>query len=343
MIFTNDVAAEIERLTARSETPVPFVVTDSNVAAAVMPRLGLDYPFVAIEPGDVNKNLDVARKVWEAMEEAGVTRRSTVINIGGGVVTDLGGFCAATFKRGVRFINVPTTLLSAVDAAYGGKTGVNFNGLKNEIGCFANPDEVIVSSCFFDTLSPVEILSGWGEMLKHALLDGVESTVATFEADPFGIDPTGMLDLLRANVAVKERIVALDPRENGLRKVLNLGHTAGHAIEELRLKKGSPVAHGVAVAWGLVVAAVLSKMKRGLESRWLQLIARRVRELYGSPGVICDDYAALLSMMSRDKKNRRVGEVAFTLLDSPGQPVYNIEVGEDEIRTALDISRDFLD
>lgn len=342
MIFTNRVRDELRALVGRSGA-APFVVTDRNVAQIVIPRLDLDCRSVVIEPGDINKTLDTARTIWTAMEEARLTRHSLVLNIGGGVVSDIGGFCAATFKRGVRFCNVPTTLLCAVDAALGGKTGVNFNGLKNEIGCFAPADDIVVSACFFATLPRVEILSGWGEMLKHSLLDSVASTAEMFAADPFGVGADEMLGLLQSSIAVKERIVALDPREAGVRKVLNLGHTAGHAIEALRMAGGKPVAHGFAVAWGLVVAAVLSKMVRGLESRWLQLVASRVRELYGSPSLTCEDYDELLAIMHRDKKNRDAGAVAFTLLDAPGRPVYDQVVADSEIRAALDISRDFLD
>jgi len=343
MVFVNDVADTVRRIVDGSATPSPFIVTDRNVERDVMPLLGLDYPRVVIEPGDAAKTLDAARTVWDAMEECRLTRRSLVVNIGGGVVTDLGGFCAATFKRGVDFINVPTTLLGAVDAAFGGKTGINYRGLKNEIGCFAPAREVVVSTCFFATLPEHELLSGWAEMIKHSLLDSPAAAAAVLQADPRELDAGSLLALLRDNIVVKERIVASDPRERGPRKALNLGHTAGHAIEELKMERESGVPHGFAVAWGLVAACVVSRIKCALESGWLHAVAGRVRELYGSPGVACSDYPRLLELMHSDKKNASASEVAFTLLRAPGDAKVNVPVSDSDITAAIDITRDLLD
>lgn len=343
MVFTNDVKAALEEVVADTKPASTFIITDTNVERCVLPRLGLGYPCVAIDQGEDSKTLATACRVWDFMEHTGQTRNSLAIMIGGGMVTDLGGFCAATFKRGMPFVNVPTTLLGAVDAAFGGKTAINYGGLKNEIGCFAPAREVVVSACFFDTLPGRELLSGWAEMLKHSLLDGRREAVSMFEANPSALTDDELLPLLRRSLGVKERIVAADPTEKGLRKVLNLGHTAGHAFEELALRKGRGVPHGFAVARGLVVAAVLSRLKSGLDSKWVDMVARRVRALYGSPGVTCDDYPALLELMHADKKNTGGLTVSFTLLEEPGAPLYDVAVTDAEIATALDISRDLLD
>lgn len=330
--------------------PRLFVVADDNTARLCLPLLAADSPAVAsapllaVRPGDDAKTLDAAAGLWQQLTDAGATRRSAILNLGGGVVSDLGGFAAATFKRGMQYINVPTTLLGAVDAAVGGKTAVNFAGLKNQVGVFAPPAATFISTCFFATLPREELLSGYAEMLKHALLSGEDATGDILACDiaAAAASPAGLLELLRASVTTKERIVAADPTEQGLRKTLNLGHTAGHAIEELALEKGSPVPHGYAVAWGLVVALVLSHTERAMSTARLYDVAARVRELYGAPSVDCDDYPRLLALMAHDKKNASPEAITFTLLDAPGHPCIDCTVAAPAIIAALDIARDLL-
>ncbi|MDE6557073.1 MAG: 3-dehydroquinate synthase, partial [Duncaniella sp.] len=209
IIFTNDITPILVSLAAEMTPSSVFVVTDANVAAKVLPSLGLpsEWEVIAVPPGDTNKDLDSLALIWRSLTSGGATRKSLVVNIGGGVVTDMGGFAAATFKRGVRFINVPTTLLSAVDAAVGGKTGINFEGYKNEIGVFANADAVVISTVTFSTLPPVEILSGYAEMIKHSLLEDRESFGRLLAFDISEADADRLLHLLEESVRVKERIV----------------------------------------------------------------------------------------------------------------------------------------
>ena len=294
-----------------------------------------------LQPGDAHKELAAVAAVWQQLSDGGATRSSVVINLGGGVVTDLGGFAAATFKRGVRFINVPTTLLGAVDAAVGGKTGFNFNGLKNEIGAFREAECVIISSSLFATLPRVELLSGYAEMLKHALLKSSDCIGQILQYDIDAGSHEALLPLLRESVEVKRAIVAQDPLESGLRRALNLGHTAGHAFESLALHRGEPVPHGYAVAWGLVVELVISHVLYGFPSTDLYGIARFIYEHYGNCRLTCDDYPFLLHAMRHDKKSRD-GELNFTLLRRPGDVAIDSVVDEENVKNALDIFRDMM-
>ena len=339
IIYTNNVQDALERLLASMRPASVHIVTDANVPP-VTRHLLPDIPRIIIPSGDTSKTLATAADVWQSLVDSGATRRSLVINIGGGVVTDLGAFCAATFKRGIPFINVPTTLLGAVDAAVGGKTGVNFHSLKNEIGVFRQAEAVVISTCFFSTLPDRELLSGYAELIKHGLLDSPQLFADTLAIHPSGL--SDLLPLLRRSIEVKQAIVQADPTEQGIRRALNLGHTAGHAFETHAMLAGRPVPHGYAVAWGLVVSLVLSRMLLGLGSDTLQLLSHRVRDLYGAPSISCDDYPDLLSLMSHDKKNDTPSHINFTLLESPGHPVTGHIVDHDSLCAALDIFRDLM-
>ena len=339
LIFTNDVQAAIERLTASSDHNVTVWIADVNTA-----RLLPTPPqhLIAIPDGDGNKTLTTVTRVWDEMERMGATRHSLVINLGGGMVTDLGGFAAATFKRGVRFINVPTTLLSAVDAAVGGKTGINYHELKNEIGTFAPASDVIISTRFFDTLPIEEMKSGFAEVIKHAMLSDRDEFLRLLDHDfTIPINHDDLLERLRRSVQVKVDIVASDPNEQGERKALNLGHTVGHAFESLAMKRGKPVPHGYAVAWGLVTEAVLSHIKLKFPSEDVHRLGHFVRDNYRDFPFTCDDYDELLDLMRHDKKSRD-GEITCTLLTTIGDYRIDQTVTPDDVTAALDILRDLL-
>lgn len=348
LIFTNLVGQAIDGLVADTAAPSTFVIVDVNTARYVLPVLTeqskavQNAHVITIKAGDMNKNLDSLQTVWKALHDAGATRSDVIINVGGGVVTDLGGFAGATFKRGMRVINVPTTLLGAVDAAVGGKTGINFNGYKNEIGAFVEPLASVVSTGFFNTLSQQELLSGYAEMLKHALLESKEEldTLLGYSVVYPIFDSDKLLELLRRSVAVKQRIVDLDFTDRGARRALNLGHTIGHAFESLGLKRQSPVPHGYAVAWGCVVALVLSHLRLNFPSDTLHTFAQYVKTNYGAFDFDCDDYPQLIEYMKQDKKNESADHIRFTLLSDVGKPETNVEVSPDEIKNALDIYRD---
>ncbi len=339
LIFTNDVEEAIERLTATGDHNLTVWIADVNTARLIDPA---PLHLITIPDGDDAKTLETVTRVWDEMEHMGVTRHSLVINLGGGMVTDLGGFAAATFKRGVRFINVPTTLLGAVDAAVGGKTGFNYNGLKNEIGAFAPANDVIISTCFFDTLPVQEMKSGFAEVLKHAMLSDRSEFLRLLDHDfNAPIDHDDLLERLRRSVQVKVDIVARDPNEQGERKALNLGHTVGHAFESLAIKRGTPVPHGYAVAWGLVTEAVLSHLLLRFSSEDVHMLGNFVRDNYRDFPFTCDDYDELLELMRHDKKSCN-GEITCTLLSAIGDYRINQTVTPDDVTAALDILRDHL-
>lgn len=324
------------------------IVTDENVDREVLPVFAasktlLNANKVVIPPGEDHKNLESVTNIWNALEDAGATRKSVVVNIGGGLVTDIGGFAAATFKRGLRFINVPTTLLGAVDAATGGKTGINFNGLKNEIGAFHLPEGVIISAIPLSTLSHNEKISGYAEMLKTALIADADLYRSLIDVDEVIADPDRLENAMKRCVEIKEDVVAQDPTEKGLRKILNFGHTAGHAFESLAISRREPLAHGVAVAHGMLVELILSHLLKGLESAEIHRYANEIlKHVYPRAKVTCEDTALLIELMAHDKKNASAGKPNFTLLRSPGVPEIDCLPSNEEIRTALDIYLDMM-
>ncbi|MDE6175182.1 MAG: 3-dehydroquinate synthase [Duncaniella sp.] len=343
IVCTNDVAQAITAFVSEMNPASVHIITDSNVKEAVLPGLSLDYPVITVSPGDENKNLESLSLIWSSLISQGATRKSLIINIGGGVVTDMGGFAAATFKRGVRFINVPTTLLSAVDAAVGGKSVINFDGLKNEIGAFAPADAVVISTVLFESLPKTELLSGYAEMLKHGLLSSADNYTSLLNFDILDADLTRLLPLLENSVRVKEKIVTEDPCEKGIRRALNLGHTAGHAFEALAMHKGRPIPHGHAVAFGILVEMIISHTQEGFPSAQLYRYASYLKEQgYGSPEISCNDYDALIAYMRHDKKNDTPSQINFTLLSAPGVPLIDRTASEKDILAAFDIFRDLI-
>lgn len=348
--YTNSVGAAVDSITRRMAPSSVFVIADSNTAAFVLPKLAEQSQIVrtstqiCIPAGDASKNVETLQRVWHALSLARASRHALIINVGGGVVSDLGGFAAATYKRGIPCINVPTTLLGAVDAAVGGKTGINFDGYKNQVGAFYPATDVIVSSVFFGTLSKSEKLSGYAEMLKHGLLDSDEavSRLMAYDIIATDHDPDELLELLRQSVAVKENIVKQDPTEQGIRKALNLGHTIGHAFEEMALRRHDPIPHGYAVAQGLVVECVLSSMLQGFDSTLLHTLSQYIRNTYGIFTITCDDYPALIELMRQDKKNLNADAINFTLLRDPGDIVTDATIDPETIESALDIYRDLM-
>lgn len=350
LLFGNDTGRLLDHLLDDMHPASVHVLVDENTDTAVWPIMKKESLWIQdIEPiiipsGDDNKTLATAQIVWDALVAANATRHSVLVNVGGGMVTDLGGFVAATYRRGMLCINMPTTILGAVDAAVGGKTAVNYDGLKNLVGVFAMPYAVICSSRFFATLPESELKSGYAEMLKHALLKGDTDFARLLQLCPEELvrEPDQMLAILEDSVKVKTDIVAQDPEENGVRKALNLGHTAGHAFEELAMKQGPPIPHGYAVAYGLVVACALSVMSIRLDSNVLYALARYVSDNYGAPNITCKDYPALIELMHHDKKNVSADAVLFTLLAAPGKFAIDCVMTDKEIGNAMDVMRDLL-
>ena len=359
-----------------------FILTDETTKALCLPVVEgfgclKGAQIITIGATDTHKTLDSLSHVWEALGEGGATRHSLLINLGGGMVTDLGGFAASTFKRGINYINIPTTLLSMVDASVGGKTGINFRGLKNEIGVFNNAATVILDTQFLKTLDAENILSGYAEMLKHGLIDSEshwgelvsldfernseerignseerignseerivnsEERIVNSEERIGNSEESWWMELQRMvekSVAVKQRIVTEDPTEQGIRKALNLGHTAGHAFESFALKH-QPILHGYAVAYGLVCELYLSCIKTGFPTDKMHQTVNFIHEHYGKMSITCDDYPQLMELMTHDKKNV-AGMINFTLLGGIGDIRINQTATKNEIYEALDFYRE---
>ncbi len=320
-----------------------FVLVDETTEKLCLPIVS-NFPclqqarHIVVGATDSHKTLETLSYVWSELQRLGATRHSLMVNLGGGMVTDLGGFAASTFKRGLAYINIPTTLLSMVDASVGGKTGINFGGLKNEIGVFNNARVVILDTIFLRTMDHENILSGYAEMLKHGLIAD-EKTWAELIGQDLLVKSKGFPAALEKSIAVKQRIVTEDPTEKGLRKALNLGHTAGHAFESLALER-KPILHGYAVAYGLVVELYLSCIKTGFPMDKMRQTVQFIKEHYGRMTVTCDDYPRLLELMHHDKKNQGC-DINFTLLSDIGDIRIDQTASEEEIKEALDFYREF--
>lgn len=380
VIISQDIEHDLAQAIAETEHDRVFVLTDDITQECCLPKVAVLFAkhnatTITIHHDDTNKTLATLADVWTALQRGGATRHSLLVNLGGGMVTDLGGFAAATFKRGINFINIPTTLLAMVDAAVGGKTGINFGGLKNEVGAFANARYVIVNTCFLDTLDTANLCSGYAEMLKHSLISNAQMWAEHVNFDILQPDLAELQRMVAASIAVKERIVANDPHEHGIRKALNFGHTIGHALEEFSIQqpggavvstaptkqeapKGGAVVsarllplakvrtapkntllHGYAVAFGLIGELYISARKAGFPTARLHQTARFIRENYGAVAFTCDDYPTLLNLMRHDKKNTS-DTINFTLLHDIGDIRINQTATDEEIREALDFIRE---
>ncbi len=345
-----------------------FILTDNTTRELCWPVVS-GFPclqgaeVISIGATDTHKTLESLAHVWEELGRLGGTRHTLLINIGGGMVTDLGGFAASTFKRGINYINIPTTLLAMVDASVGGKTGINFRGLKNEIGVFNNAATVILDTQFLRTLDRENILSGYAEMLKHGLIsnEAMWAELMNFDLGAEQLDLATLQRMLADSVAVKQRIVTEDPLEHGLRKALNLGHTVGHAFESFALstmgtvpsvssaanyrgtvpsvRNAVPQLHGYFVAYGLVCELYLSTVKTGFPTDKMRQTVNFIREHYGRMPITCDDYPTLFELMTHDKKNT-AGSINFTLLGDIGDICINQTATKEEIYEALDFYRE---
>lgn len=344
VIIADNLERCLDEAIGKAEHDRLFVLTDTTTKQLCWPvvqdyAIMKDAIMITIQPTDEAKTLETLATVWTSLQKGGATRHSLMINLGGGMVTDLGGFAASTFKRGMAYINIPTTLLSQVDASVGGKTGINFGGLKNEIGVFNCANSVILSSTFLRTLDTGNMLSGYAEMLKHGLLSSKENWAELLTFDITTPDYATLQNLVAKSVAIKEQIVKEDPTEKGIRKALNLGHTAGHAIESLALKEGRTILHGYAVAWGLLMELYLSARKCGFPAKEMHQMEAYIKEHYGKFLYDCKHYETLYNFMSHDKKNQG-GNINFTLLGGIGDIRINQTASQDEIEEMLDYYRE---
>ena len=338
MIYEDLHSALSKILSSYEPDQVCFVIDEQvrGIVEANKGQIGLKCCTLSVSESE--KTLETVQKIWDFFFSIGLTRRGVVVAIGGGVLTDIVGFAAATYKRGVDCINVPTTLLAMVDASTGGKTGFNYHGLKNSIGVFAPPVETLIWPGWLQTLPAKEILNGFAEMLKTGLIepsdvrsqhsDGLWEALLRYDIERMPIEE--LTPLIRRCVAVKEAIVAADPKEEGLRKVLNFGHTFGHALEELSLSGEAGLSHGYAVLYGMIAELYLSVTKLDCEREVLQQLTQIMLHAYGKPACKCSDRERLIALMKQDKKNERAAEINVTLLRAVGSPVVNQTITADE-------------
>jgi 3-dehydroquinate synthase len=344
IVISKNLNQELAMAISECEHDRIFVLTDETTKQKCWPLIKdflclKNTQLITIPATDVHKDLDSLAYVWKSLGDGGATRHSCLINLGGGMVTDLGGFAASTFKRGFDFINIPTTLLAMVDASVGGKTGINFNGLKNEIGVFCDSKFVILNTQFLKTSDAKNICSGYAEMLKHGLISNDKMWADLINFDLNNPDLKQLQHMVAESVKVKEDIVTIDPKEKGIRKALNLGHTVGHAFEAMALKRERPILHGYAVAYGLICELYLSAVKTGFPTEKMHQTINFIKENYGQFDFTCDDYDYLIERMEHDKKNTS-GTINFTLLEDVGKIKINQTASIEEIKQALDFFRE---
>jgi 3-dehydroquinate synthase len=314
-----------------------FVFADSNTSekCLLVFREMLDdfngFDLIETDPGEENKNIDFCIGIWKTLLDFEADRKSLMINLGGGVITDMGGFVASTYKRGIDFVNIPTTLLSQVDASVGGKTGIDVDNVKNMVGTFTLPQAVFIEHEFLNTLSEREMLSGFAEVIKHGLIADKDYYQTLKNSNFKQLDPAIVL----RSVEIKNQVVTEDPKEQNLRKILNFGHTIGHAVESYALNHDqNPLTHGEAIAIGMICEAFLSQRYNHLEEAELKDITSYITSLYPKYTIAPDSFEALLKLMQSDKKNEH-GQILFSLLDHIGHCEYNCRVTEKDILESL--------
>ncbi|GAB3930685.1 3-dehydroquinate synthase [Larkinella terrae] len=315
------------------------VLVDANTKRFCYPAIKNILPkhkIIMIRPGEHFKNLATCEVVWQALTDAEFDRHALVIDLGGGVIGDLGGFCAATYKRGIDFIQIPTTLLSQVDASVGGKLGIDFHGFKNHIGVFKLPEAVLIDTVFFQTLPELELRSGFAEIIKHCLIADAAKWNIIRRRD---LNQQNWDDLVPHSVEIKKNIVAQDPNEKGIRKILNFGHTLGHALETHFLADPKRrLMHGEAIAAGMIAEAFIANRKGMIDTGLLEQIEEYLFSIYGRVTIADSDLEPVLMLTLQDKKNRN-GQVRMALLDGPGSCAYDVPVTKSEMRRALDYYR----
>ena len=315
-----------------------FIFCDENSSQFCLPHLIEHVPMligselIEIESGEQNKTLDICTKVWDTISESKADRKSIIINLGGGVVCDMGGMIASLYKRGVKFFHIPTTLLAQVDASVGGKLAVDLGGHKNQIGLFRNPDIVLVDPEFLTTLPERHWMSGLAEVLKHALI--ADADYWTFLAGMDLQNDDFLQALLHKSIDIKNKIVLQDWEEQGIRKTLNFGHTVGHALESEALSNNEDLLHGEAVAIGLAVETIISEMTNALDAEQCAIVLERLHRIFNLTPIPEEKFNALIEWMRHDKKNDD-SLINFTLLKCIGEAEYDKTALQDIIENAM--------
>ncbi len=316
-----------------------FILVDENTEAHCLPVLEkcnqqkLNYELIQIASGEVHKNLTTCKIIWDALIECNADRQSILVNLGGGVIGDMGGFCASTYMRGMRFIQIPTTLLSQVDASVGGKLGIDHQSLKNIIGLFQNPEAVFADPIFFKTLPGKQLKSGFAEVLKHALIKDKNHWQELCKISK--IENLKSWDwILPKSIQIKKAVVENDPLESGHRKVLNFGHSIGHGIESFYLNATMPYLHGEAIALGMICESYLSFKKNNLTKDSLSQISKQFLREFDLNHINESDFDKIIAFVQKDKKNKS-GALLLSLLSEIGNCQVNIECQADEIKESF--------
>jgi 3-dehydroquinate synthase len=328
-----------------------FILTDGKIRSACLGILPSSIHalkqahIIEIQEGENYKSIETAEYIWKFLADKQASRNSLLINLGGGVITDLGGFVASTYKRGIPFVNVPTSLLGMVDASVGGKTGINLEGIKNLIGTFQNPAAIFISTEFLKTLDNYSMLSGFAEIIKTALiadlplweeLKKIKILYSVNLKDNMG----WWEDVVSRTISIKCRIVSQDFSEKNIREILNFGHTLGHAFESLSMQKKKPLIHGHAIALGMICESYLSVLKSGLDSKHRDEIIHMIFSNYEYYHLNNEDVESILKFMVNDKK-RRASEIRFSLLKSPGVAISGQSCDDEEILGSINFYRSF--
>ena len=324
--FNDDCYTYLQQLLLPGSYSTVFIISDENTSQHCLPEFlsqvatEVQLEIIEFDAGEVNKTIETCIQVWHALTDLGADRKSLIINVGGGVVTDLGGFAASTFKRGLDFINVPTSLLAMVDASVGGKTGVDLGALKNQVGIINNPIAVLIDTQFLETLPAEEMRSGLAEMLKHGLI--ADAVYWNNFLDLNNLSLADLEVLIHRSVQIKNKVVMQDPTEKGLRKILNFGHTMGHAIESyfLENEEKKTLLHGEAIAIGMILEAYFSQTKNLITEAEYTEIKDVTNSIFPKVDFTADDITAIIDLLVHDKKNE-AGKVQFVLLEGIGNAV----------------------
>ncbi len=335
IVFSHEVTSDLDHFFESYAFSKVAVLVDENTKKHCYPMVTSalpDHILIEIASGEEHKNLHTCQHIWTELTNNAFDRKSLLINLGGGVIGDMGGFCAATYKRGIGFINIPTTLLAQVDASIGGKLGIDFNDFKNHIGVFQNPLMVFLDARFFHTLHPAELRSGYAEVIKHCLIRDrkmFEEIVQTL------YDELDFFELTKHSVQIKNEVVLEDPTEKGLRKILNFGHTIGHAIESFYLRKPRvKLLHGEAIAVGMICEAYLSGQKMNVSLGELELITDYILKIYKSREIPEIDIDEIIKLTRQDKKNEG-DKINCSLLNRIGECSFDIEIDQNDIKSAI--------
>ncbi|KIA88312.1 3-dehydroquinate synthase [Kaistella jeonii] len=315
-----------------------LILVDENTHEYCLPtlleNLETEIPFeiIEIEAGEELKTLETATQLWEILTEFETDRKALMINLGGGVITDMGGFIASTYKRGIPFINIPTTLLGMCDASIGGKTGIDHQFLKNIIGTFAHPEAIFVFPEFLNTLPFEELRSGFAEMLKHGLITDEKHWNDLISIQ--NLTPENVFPFIETSMKIKQNVVEQDFAEQNIRKTLNFGHTIGHALESLFLLKGKPIMHGEAVALGMICETRISMLQDLISEETSDTIISNLRKFFPHINVSAFSGEEILNLMKNDKKNSH-GNINFSLLTEIGNSIFNCSVPAENIKNSL--------